>query len=169
MQTDGGGWTIFQRRKDGSEDFFRGWEYYRNGFGELYGEYWLGLDKIHRLTATPVTLRVDLTATDNSKAYAEYEDFTIGIEASMYVMYFGKYTGTAGDSLAYHKGSKFMTTGKDSGSRCVRSFKGGWWYKDCYHTNLNGLYKYGSSDVTTANWKAFKSYESLQTTEMKFK
>ena len=104
MQTDGGGWTVFQRRKEGSEDFYRNWNEYKEGFGELYGEFWLGLDKIHRLTATSVTLRVDLMAPDNSKAYAKYEDFTIGSEASMYVIRFGPYTGTAGDSLTYHEG-----------------------------------------------------------------
>ena len=91
MQTDGGGWTVFQRRKDGSEEFYRNWAAYKEGFGELYGEFWLGLDKIHRLSVSSVTLRVDMTATDNSKAYARYEDFTIGNEKSMYIMYLGRY------------------------------------------------------------------------------
>ena len=175
MQTDGGGWTVFQRRQDGSEDFYRNWADYKSGFGELYGEFWLGLDKIHRLTAGGVTLRVDLTAPDTSKAFAEYGDFTVGNTKSMYVMYLGGYTGTAGDSLSYHKGMKFTTKDKDNDKdsrNCGEISFGGWWYKYCHHSNLNGLYNYGESGSQYVLWhgnSGFKGHISLQKVEMKLK
>ena len=72
MTTDGGGWTVLQRRLDGSADFDRGWESYKNGFGDLNGEFWLGNDNLHRLTAVgDVTMRVDLEDFEGDIRYAE--------------------------------------------------------------------------------------------------
>jgi hypothetical protein len=172
METDGGGWTVFQRRKDGSEDFYRNWTAYKEGFGELYGEFWLGLDKIHRLSANRVTLRVDMMANDNSKAYARYEDFTIGNEKSLYVIYFGSYSGTAGDSLTRHNGAKFSTSDRDNdqnSGNCASTWSSGWWYDNCYDSHLNGQYRPGSSSWSYVTWTAFKYKESLKAAEMKLK
>ena len=61
MHTDGGGWTVFQRRKDGSLNFYRNWVDYEKGFGSLDRNFWLGLKNINRLTISDDnTLRVDL-------------------------------------------------------------------------------------------------------------
>ncbi|KAI8502192.1 hypothetical protein Bbelb_197800 [Branchiostoma belcheri] len=50
MDTDGGGWTVIQRRIDGTVPFNRTWEEYKRGFGNKDGEHWLGNDNIHLLT-----------------------------------------------------------------------------------------------------------------------
>ena len=57
-----GGWTVFQRRRDGSEDFYRNWADYVAGFGNLKREFWLGLDHINCLTSavSRTELRVNL-------------------------------------------------------------------------------------------------------------
>ena len=84
QKTAGGGWTVFQKRLDGSVDFYRGWDDYKRGFGNLNGEFWLGLDKIHRLTKGRNRLWVDLEDFDNQTAYAEYDSFGVGDEQSKY-------------------------------------------------------------------------------------
>ena len=104
MTTDGGGWTVFQRRLDGSVDFYLDWQSYKNGFGDQKGEFWLGNDNLHRLTAADdVILRVDLEDFDGNKKYAEYTTFKVANEADKYRLLIGGYSGTAGDSMAYHK------------------------------------------------------------------
>ena len=91
--TAGGGWTVFQKRLDGSVNFYRGWNDYKKGFGNLNGEFWLGLDKIHRLTKTKSKLRVDLEDFNRNTAYAEYSYFAITDERSKYKLSLGTYSG----------------------------------------------------------------------------
>ena len=92
--TNGGGWTVFQKRLDGSVDFYRNWTDYRRGFGDLSGEFWLGLDKIHRLTSqTNNKLRVELEDLDGNTAYVEYDTFAVADEADKYGLSVEGYTG----------------------------------------------------------------------------
>ena len=91
--TAGGGWTVLQKRLDGSVDFYRGWDDYKRGFGNLNGEFWLGLDKIHRLTRLRSRLRVDLEDTNGKTAYAEYDFFGVSSERSKYKLSLGTYSG----------------------------------------------------------------------------
>ena len=94
QNTEGGGWTVFQKRLDGSVDFYRNWTDYKQGFGNLSGEFWLGLDKIYRLTSqTNNTLRVELEDIDGNTAYAEYDTFAVADEAENYRLSVAGYTG----------------------------------------------------------------------------
>ncbi|CAL8325863.1 unnamed protein product, partial [Boreogadus saida] len=144
METDGGGWTVFQRRSDGSVDFFRGWKDYVKGFGELGGEFWMGLDNLHLLTSgADMSLRVDLRDGEEA-AYARYSTFRVA--KRNYRLSVAGYSGTAGDSMSYHSGRLFSTRDRDpdrSITRCAVSYRGGWWYWNCHKANLNGLYGSG--------------------------
>ncbi|XP_040908815.1 tenascin isoform X1 [Toxotes jaculatrix] len=170
METDGGGWTVFQRRKDGSVDFFKGWKEYVNGFGDLSGEFWLGLNSLHNLTAmSRMSLRVDLRDAVES-VFAKYSVFEVA--KRNYRLTVGGYSGTAGDSLSYHNNRVFSTKDRDPApfiTRCAMSYRGGWWYKNCHEANLNGLY---GIDVKHQGviWTAWKGKEhSIPFTEMKMR
>lgn len=94
MMSSGGGWTIFQRRLDGSVDFYRGWDEYSNGFGDTNSEIWLGLHQIHRLTQSErQTLRIDMEDFDNNSAYAQYEIFSVGSEEEKFKLTVDRYSG----------------------------------------------------------------------------
>ena len=93
--TPGRGWTVFQRRVDGSVDFYRNWTDYNIGFGNLSGEFWLGLDKISRLSASGQNvLRVDLATFENETASAVYDSFLVGNESEAYILNVGNYSGS---------------------------------------------------------------------------
>ena len=55
---------------------------------------------------------------------------------------------------------------------CSRRHKGGWWYKHCHTSNLNGLYLKGRHRKIPGGvaWLGFRGYRySLKRTEMKVK
>ncbi|PFX21595.1 Vesicular glutamate transporter 2.1 [Stylophora pistillata] len=100
MTTDGGGWTTFQRRMDGSVDFYVDWESYKKGFGNLKGEFWLGNDFLHRLTASAnMMFRIDMEDYKGDRRFAEYTTFSVADESNYYRLTIAGYRGTAGDSL----------------------------------------------------------------------
>ena len=173
MSTDGGGWTVFQRRQDGSVDFYRGWNDYKSGFGQLTTEFWLGNDRIHRLTAArPSTLRVELEDWNGVRVYAKYGKFKVGDEQAKYRLEVGSYSGTAGDSIKGHNNMAFSTKDRDndiSSSNCAASWTGAWWYENCHSSNLNGKYLGRKSDNRGARWSGFRSSLSLKFTEMKLR
>ncbi|KAM4720852.1 ficolin-1-A-like isoform 3-T4 [Rhinophrynus dorsalis] len=175
MDTDGGGWIVFQRRWDGSVDFFRDWNSYKRGFGSQLTEFWLGNDNIHTLTSSGTfQLRVDLIDFENLHSYAVYDSFSLSGESENYALNLGAFTGgSAGDSLSYHKDRPFMTKDKNNHeTKCATTFKGGWWYKTCHYANLNGLYLRGNhtSYADGTNWRTGKGhYYSYKVTEMKFR
>ncbi|CAL8273602.1 unnamed protein product [Lota lota] len=142
-----GGWTIIQRRQDGSVNFFRTWEQYKQGFGNLDGEYWLGLEHLYWLTRqTHYKLRVALEDWQGRQVFAEYDSFSIEPESDWYRLRLGEYQGNAGDSLSWHNNKAFTTLDRDKdgySGNCAHFQKGGWWYHMCAHSNLNGVWYRG--------------------------
>ncbi|XP_078739987.1 uncharacterized protein LOC144953290 isoform X1 [Lampetra fluviatilis] len=143
METAGGGWTVIQRRLNGSVDFNRGWADYAAGFGSPHGELWLGNEAIHALsTQGDYSLRIDMRGWDGAQRHALYHSFRTSGEDELYALHVGGYSGTAEDSLAwYHDGRAFSTA--DTGGVCARIAHAGWWFHQCYYSNLNGVYYHG--------------------------
>ncbi len=158
MVTDGGGWIVFQRRKDGTGDFYRTWEEYRSGFGDLSKEFWLGNDNLDKLTALSGRwqLRVDLRDWDDKDEYATYHGFSVS--GDDYILRLDSYVeqGGAGDSLLYHSGRKFTTKDRDNdgvGYNCAQEWQGAWWYWDCYASHLNGPKEVQKKGIIWRSWK----------------
>ncbi|RUS74677.1 hypothetical protein EGW08_017557, partial [Elysia chlorotica] len=106
--TDGGGWIVIQRRSTGDVDFYEGWYTYREGFGTLDTDFWLGNDNIHYITSSgKYELRVELKY--DYMYYAHYDRFFIGNEDDKYRLHVESYSGNAGDSLSPHNGWPFST------------------------------------------------------------
>ncbi|CAG2235157.1 Angiopoietin-related protein 1,Fibrinogen gamma-B chain,Ficolin-1-A,Angiopoietin-1,Fibrinogen C domain-containing protein 1,Ryncolin-1,Tenascin-N,Angiopoietin-related protein 7,Angiopoietin-related protein 6,Ficolin-3,Fibroleukin,Fibrinogen-like protein 1,Ficolin-1,Ficolin-1-B,Fibrinogen beta chain,Angiopoietin-4,Tenascin-R,Ryncolin-2,Techylectin-5B,Fibrinogen C domain-containing protein 1-A,Microfibril-associated glycoprotein 4,Ryncolin-3,Fibrinogen gamma chain,Tenascin-X,Ficolin-2,Fibrinogen alpha chain len=181
--TSSGQWTVFQRRIDGSTDFYRTWQEYKQGFGNVNSEYWLGNDNLHKILSTGnYKLRVDLEDWAGKMRYAEYDTFVVGNEATNYVLTIANYNGTAGDSLTTAQqlsyqpnGYGFSTLGRDNDAspfmNCAEVEHAGWWFNWCTTGNLNGKYYNGGViESDGIYWEAWKlSQYSLRNVSMKIK
>ncbi|XP_045924652.1 microfibril-associated glycoprotein 4-like [Micropterus dolomieu] len=178
MDSQGGRWTVFQRRMDGTVNFYRGWDQYKLGFGSAAGEYWLGLEPLFHLTLRKkYELLVDMEDFSGNKAFARYSSFSIDPESYGYRLQVSGFSnGGAGDSLTYHNGQKFTTFDKDQDSstrNCARSFLGAFWYNNCHQANPNGVYRWGADSTIYAvgvEWSHWKGHDySLKTFSMKIR
>ncbi|KAJ8031641.1 IgGFc-binding protein [Holothuria leucospilota] len=169
MTTDGGGWTIIQRRTSGAEDFTKDWDDYKNGFGDLNEEFWLGNEAIHFLTRQErYTLRFDTIDCDGVSRFATYEVFETGTEGESYQLNLAG--GTKGSLFPFyftnHNSWKFYTRDRDNVRNCAKNSGGGWWLMGgddpqggCHFVHLNGDYQ------NDFEWQ----FLSLQSSEMKIR
>ncbi|KAM9339734.1 angiopoietin-2-like [Symphorus nematophorus] len=143
METEGGGWTVFQRRRDGSVSFNRGWSEYRGGFGEPRGEHWLGNQQLHLLSNHGHhSLRIDLQDWSHAHRHALYHTFRIENEENQFRLHVSGFSGTVEDSFGwYHDRQSFSTP--DTGNICAEISHAGWWFHQCFYSNLNGVYYKG--------------------------
>ncbi|XP_076332092.1 techylectin-5B-like isoform X2 [Tachypleus tridentatus] len=179
MVTDGGGWTVFQFRDDITprQHFNLSWSAYKHGFGKRDGEFWLGNELLFILSNSHhMELRVDLETFGGEKTYAKYSNFLVRSERENFRLTFGSYRGNAGDSLtARANNSEFSTVDRDNDKitkSCAIEYKCGWWFKDCFHANLNGPYVPRGETTSSKGiiWFHFKGdNESMKKSEMKIR
>ena len=174
---------MFQRRRDGSENFYREWTEYENGFGSMKGEHWLGLKKISCLTSVGVTkLRIDLIDFAGHSKFAIYDHFHVGTPSTNYKLTIGGYQywgmAAAGDGMTginNLNGMQFTTRDRDNdgwGGNCAVSHRGAWWYRyGCGSSNLNGLYHDDQINSQGVTWHSFNatagSWRTLRYSDMK--
>ncbi|PIK39934.1 hypothetical protein BSL78_23224 [Apostichopus japonicus] len=176
---DGGGWTVIQRRVDGSVDFYRTWNEYKQGFGFLKREFWLGNDQISDLTnQKDYELRIDMNNANGVPYFAKYDLFRISDEWSKYRMVdLGGYLpeSTANhDSLAYHRDMSFTTYNSDndrhSSYNCADNHRNAWWYNGCDASDLNSNYFAASGNDNSIEWNNLPGgHYNLKFTEMKIR
>ena len=177
QKTMGGGWTVIQRRQDGTVDFNRTWNDYSKGFGRLETEFWFGNENIHDLTKISEapkksSLLINMKMRGKTiPVYAKYSVFHIGDAATKYVLDISGFSGNASNAnMAFHNNMKFTTFDQDNdniGGNCAIKWKGGWWYNNCYRVHLNGPYNIpGFTDNVMWNWD---TKEYLDFAEMKIR
>lgn len=183
MHTDGGGWTVLQRRIDGSLNFNRSWIEYKNGFGIPQHNLWIGNDNIHQLTREDnVSLYVSIKTTNGEMKHQVFEIFSISNEANKYKLTVGEpTTGTLGDSMVSTEytgknnrnlpGMLFTTYDQDndrkSNGNCGAIYGGGWWFNWCYVGYLNG--PWASSQWSSPWYPSVTSGTYIQETLMMVK
>ena len=139
LTTNGGGWTVIQRRHEMKIPFARNWEQYRDGFGPVDGEFWLGNENIQRLGKGQLLTR--LTAGRNYSTYSLYNQFNVNPSFSLIAQ---DHSGLISDGIfkmSRHEENPFFSYDNVSrtGVNCVKKSDGGWWFGgDCDTINLNG-------------------------------
>jgi len=149
----------------------------------MEGEFWIGLDNIHFLTAQEKTmLRIEMEDWSGKQYFAEYDHFKVAGASQNYRLSVSGYSGNAGDSMTSlwenHDGMQFSTKDKDNDLRyydsCAQHYAGAWWFSNCFEAHLNGKYyhkgfhkNYFQRDGI--QWNSIHMYSSLKAVQMMIK
>lgn len=134
------GETVIQRRTDGSINFDQNWEKYESGFGDLRGEFWLGLRRVRSLSAQGNSiLRVQLEEWKQPRRFIEHR-FELEGPQRNYTIRLTPLSQEQHDFMSNNTGMSFSTKDRDSGRLSYAQDTGGWWFNGDADTNLNGKY-----------------------------
>ncbi|KAK7090977.1 fibrinogen C domain-containing protein 1-like isoform X2 [Littorina saxatilis] len=134
---DGKLWTVIQAREEfnaadlAPDGFDRTYAEYRDGFGKLTGNYWLGLHKVHALTtAVDMSMRLEMYNAQYDLLHGQYDVFRVAGASHNYRLTVAGHSGNAASTIASDSnGQQFSAKGQDSGGdECPAKFKAGWWY-----------------------------------------
>ncbi|XP_067452714.1 angiopoietin-related protein 4-like [Thunnus thynnus] len=145
--TSEGGWTVIQKRLDGSQSFNQLWESYKKGFGSLSGEFWLGLENIHSLSKQgQYLLQVELSDWAGREQVAHYR-VTVDGEEEKFAIHLENDSSSGAQEEIITTGASgvpFSTADRDNDLsadvNCAELLSGGWWFSSCGGSNLNGKY-----------------------------
>lgn len=173
-------------------NFNRNWTDYENGFGDLNGDFWYGLKKIHCLSAREkLELRIELGYGDEPEIVWTYQTFTVGDSSTNYRLTIGGQQGNGDtvNSMSGHNGQPFSTRDRSNipisaGSRryniqCGSVVGAGWWFYQsltyvssassaCHTANLNGAYDHTDSNYELG-WKTASGYVHYTHVQMKIR
>jgi len=160
-----GQWIVLQSRTIGDVPFDQTWDAYRQGFGFVGGDHWLGLDALYTLcpTTRPCELRVEITyfgepyyllvtKQPSGRYTAVYRRFAVAGPEQNFRLDIGQWLedSTAPDSISGYylntqNGMEFSTIDVDNdlkvgGSCSAMTGHGGWWYRNCGFAWLNGYW-----------------------------
>ncbi|XP_013365464.1 PREDICTED: angiopoietin-4 [Chinchilla lanigera] len=175
MDTDGGAWTVIQRRENGTVNFQRNWQDYKQGFGHPAGEHWLGNEAVHQLTSSAkYSLRLEMEDWDGNTSQANFKHFQLGSKEEFYKIFVNGYSGEMpqlGNVILWN--NTFSTHDADHdncGCNCAQIMSGGWWFDSCGGSNLNGIYYPAGQHLHKINgirWNFFRGTTySLRATRM---
>uniref|UniRef100_A0A8C4YDK6 Angiopoietin like 4 n=1 Tax=Gopherus evgoodei TaxID=1825980 RepID=A0A8C4YDK6_9SAUR len=175
-----GGWTVIQRRLDGSVDFDQLWEAYRNGFGDLNSDFWLGLEKTYHIVQEGrYNLSIELQDWEGNSQLIQFL-FSLGGENTAYTLsLLGPVSGELENALGDFRQLPFSTRDQDNDfkadTNCAKHLSGGWWFSTCGHANLNGKYfrsipRQRHERKQGIFWKTWKGrYYPLKSTTLKIR
>ncbi|XP_023032090.2 fibrinogen-like protein 1 [Drosophila willistoni] len=164
---EGGGWIVIHKRFDGSVDFDRTWTEYRDGFGNKKGEFFIGLENLHRITHSQTyELYVQLGFHNGTFQFDSYDNFKIGNETAKYKLEsLGEFKGTTNEVMKHNLNQAFSSFDQDNdqwNSNCAQWY-GAWWHKDCGSVSLNGKYfNREVNDCLSMSWSWCISLKSVQ-------
>ena len=165
---------------DASVSFERSWYEYVAGFGDVDGNFWLGLETIHNLTeAQPMKLQIDVVPFDIPAVSVPYPQFHVGDAASEYLLTITSDTrghSTLCNSFTLASRHKFTTYDRDNDYETdinyAAYYRAGWWFSSFSKLNLNGVYG-RTSRITPHSIHMYYlsdyNYEPIRTVTMKIK
>ena len=184
METDGGGWIVIQRRNAsmGWVNFTRGISDYEKGFGDLDGEFWIGLKVMHELTNQQnMRLKMRVWDDNGNTMNWNYGHFSIYNKNNRYAIYHlsgGQGDGshdTFGQRIDAH--TQFQTYDYYNWNNCGYIRQSGWWYYQgqCNsHSNPNGRHQPSGRCGIDQNgerlvWYTSSGYRTYTYSEMKIR